>query len=160
MNATSKRFLTHVCSVLLAVGCSLPVMADKHSGHGNEGKHKQKSHHENRREEYRREDRYFSDQHRQIIGNYYREEFNGGHCPPGLRKKHNGCVPPGQAKHWAVGRPLPRDVVYYDLPPAVISQIGYPPAGYRYVRVASDILMIAVGTGMVVDALSDLGLLQ
>ena len=22
----------------------------------------------------------------------------GGHCPPGLAKKHNGCLPPGQAK--------------------------------------------------------------
>jgi Ni/Co efflux regulator RcnB len=32
-----------------------------------------------------------------------------------------------------------------------------PPSGYRYVRVASDILLIAAGTGMVVDAIQDLG---
>lgn len=44
-------------------------------------------------------------------------------------------------------------MIYYDLP---VGMIGYPPPGYRFVRVASDILMIAVGTGMVVDALTDL----
>ena len=32
-----------------------------------------------------------------------------------------------------------------------------PLPGYRYVRVASDILMIAAGTGMVADAIEDLG---
>ena len=35
-------------------------------------------------------------------------------------------------------------------------RIGLPPPGYRYVRVAADILMIAVGTGMVIDAVEDL----
>jgi len=24
--------------------------------------------------------------------------YEGGGCPPGLAKKHNGCMPPGQAK--------------------------------------------------------------
>jgi hypothetical protein len=55
-----------------------------------------------------------------------------------------------------MGRPLPRDVIYYDLPPTVIQRIGYPPAGYRYVRVASDILMISIATGLVMDAIADL----
>lgn len=26
-------------------------------------------------------------------------------CPPGLAKKHNGCRPPGQARHWHYDRP-------------------------------------------------------
>jgi Ni/Co efflux regulator RcnB len=38
-----------------------------------------------------------------------------------------------------------------------VVRIGPPPSGYKYVRVASDILMIAVGTNMVVDAIQDLG---
>jgi Ni/Co efflux regulator RcnB len=38
----------------------------------------------------------------------------------------------------------------------VVLTLGVPPSGYRYVRVASDILLLAVGTGMVVDALEDL----
>jgi Ni/Co efflux regulator RcnB len=38
-----------------------------------------------------------------------------------------------------------------------VIQIGPPPSGHRYVRVAGDILLLAIGTGMVVDAISDLG---
>ena len=100
---------------------------------------------------------YFGDQHRVIVQNYYHEQFRAGRCPPGLAKKHNGCMPPGQAKKWIVGRPLPRDVIFYNMPQALVVQIGRPPAGYRYVRVASDILLIVLGTGMVIDAIQNLG---
>ncbi len=100
---------------------------------------------------------HFEDQHRTVVREYYSEQFRGGRCPPGLAKKNNGCMPPGQAKKWQVGRPLGRDVIYYSVPQPLVLQIGLPPAGYRYVRVASDILMIAIGTGMVVDAIQDLG---
>ena len=100
---------------------------------------------------------HFADKHRVVIQDYYVGQFQAGRCPPGLAKKRNGCMPPGQAKKWQIGRPLPREVVYYDLPPALVVQLGVPPAGHRYVRVAADILLIAVGTGMVVDAIQDLG---
>lgn len=99
---------------------------------------------------------YFDDRQRNVIHNYYTEEYRSGHCPPGLAKKNNGCRPPGQAKKWKKGYPLPHDVVYYDLPPAIVVQLGAPPSGHRYVRVASDILLMAVGTGMIVDAIQDL----
>jgi Ni/Co efflux regulator RcnB len=42
------------------------------------------------------------------------------------------------------------------VPRSVVLTLGMPPSGYRYVRVASDILLLAVGTGMVVDAIEDL----
>jgi len=100
---------------------------------------------------------YFGDQQRGVIHTYYGEQFKGGHCPRGLAKKNNGCMPPGQAKKYALGQPLPRNVIYYTLPPAVSVQLGVPPVGYKYVRVASDILLIALGTSMVVDAIQDLG---
>jgi Ni/Co efflux regulator RcnB len=100
---------------------------------------------------------YFGDQHRVVVQNYYHEQFRTGRCPPGLAKKGNGCMPPGQAKKWAIGRPLPRDVIFYEVPRELVVQIGSPPAGYRYARVANDILLIAVGTGMVIDAIQDLG---
>ena len=41
-------------------------------------------------------------------------------------------------------------------PGDIVLRFGMPPEGHRYVRVAADILLIAVGTGMVVDALEDL----
>lgn len=99
---------------------------------------------------------HFEERDRTVVREYLDEEFRSGHCPPGLAKKHNGCMPPGQAKKWGVGRPLPPDVVYYELPPSVVVRLAAPPVGHRYVRVASDILMIAIGTGMVVDAIADL----
>lgn len=155
-----------------------PVFADKPpKGGGGGGKHSQKEHKEHKKDHEYRDDRgrgyhddddhpaydrrdtsfhhepYFNDHHRTAIHEYYAEQYRSGHCPPGLAKKHNGCMPPGQAKKWAIGRPLPRDVIYYDVPAGMF---GYPPSGYRFVRVASDILMIAVGTGMVMDAITDL----
>lgn len=104
-----------------------------------------------------RERGYFDDHHRTFVHEYYDGQIRAGRCPPGLVKRHNGCMPPGQAKKWRMGRPLPRGVATYNLPPAVIGQIGMPPTGYRYVRVANDILLISVGTRMVVDAIMDLG---
>ena len=99
----------------------------------------------------------FADRERTIVRRYYDDAYRGGHCPPGLAKKHNGCMPPGQAKKWRLGHRLPDDIVYYDLSPRLRIELGTPPPGYKFVRVASDILMIAVGTGLVVDAIEDLG---
>lgn len=107
--------------------------------------------------ERRREREHFSEQNRDDIRNYYAKRMRSGRCPPGLAKKHNGCMPPGQAKKWKMGQPLPRDVIFYNLPRRLSAEIGPPPAGHRYVRVANDILLIATGTGMVVDAIEDLG---
>ncbi len=100
---------------------------------------------------------YFNDRHRNEANGYYREQYRSGHCPPGLAKKNNGCMPPGQARRWGLGQPLPPDVAYVPLEPAVQVRLGVPPSGYRFVRVAGDILMIAVGTAIVVDAIQDLG---
>ena len=143
-----------------------PVLADKPPWAGGGKKHDENEQREShdgkdRDRDHERSEargrRHFEDRHKVVVRDYYVKEFHGGHCPPGLAKKHNGCMPPGQARKWAVGRPLPREVVYYELPPTLIVKIGAPPPGYRYVRVASDILMIAVGTSLVVDAINDLG---
>ncbi len=104
-----------------------------------------------------RVERYFADSHRTYVREFYVQEHRSGFCPPGLAKKRNGCMPPGQAKKWRMGQRLPRDAVMYELEPALVAKIGAPPPGYRFVRVASDILMTAIGTGMVVDAIEDLG---
>jgi Ni/Co efflux regulator RcnB len=147
-----------VVAVMLAAG---PALADKPAWAGGGDKHenKGKGHRDKGgdNDRGRRGSDHFTDRHRVVIHEYYSSEFRGGRCPPGLAKKHNGCMPPGQARKWVVGRRLPREVVYYDLPPALIVKIGAPPSGHRYVRVAGDILMIAVGTGLVVSAIEDLG---
>lgn len=100
---------------------------------------------------------YFDDRGRTSVRDYYAEQIRAGHCPPGLAKKHNGCRPPGHAKKWKVGHQLPREVIFYNPPPRILTYLGPPPAAHRYVRVANDILLIAIGTGMVIDAIQDLG---
>lgn len=98
----------------------------------------------------------FGSQQQRAAQDYYGAQARAGHCPPGLAKKNNGCLPPGQAKKWQKGRALPRDVQYYPVPNELVVRMGVPPAGYKYVRVAGDILLVAVGTMMVVDAIEDL----
>jgi len=100
--------------------------------------------------------KYFVDAQRQAVAEYYGAQQAKGHCPPGLAKKKNGCMPPGQAKKWSRGKALPATVTRYPVPGDVIVRIGPPPAGCQYVRVANDILLIAVGTQLVVDAIEDL----
>ncbi|CAG0939015.1 hypothetical protein GALLN_00448 [Gallionellaceae bacterium] len=145
-----------------------PALAEKPSWAGGEkgdrGKHNDRhdKHSKQDHDSYDRDERgdgrhqHFGEQQRVVVREYYVEQYRKGRCPPGLAKKRNGCMPPGHAKKWKIGRPLPREVIYYDLPPAVVMQIGPPPSGHRYVRVASDILLIAIGTGMIVDAIEDL----
>lgn len=101
---------------------------------------------------------HFGDPHRTYVRDYYDGQFRAGKkCPPGLAKKNNGCMPPGLAKKYDVGYVLPRDVRYYEVPRPLLIQLGQPPVGYQYVRVNDDILLLATGTRMIVDAIRNLG---
>ena len=94
---------------------------------------------------------------RSAVYSYYRTEYASAGCPPGLAKKNNGCLPPGQAKKmWAMGQPLPVGIVYYPLPGVLLTQLTPAPSGYEYVRVANDILLMAIGTRMIAGAIADL----
>jgi Ni/Co efflux regulator RcnB len=157
-----------ICLMLCAMLASAPALADRdHGGRGHEhehgehgdrgkqGKHKHK-HKQGKHDDDRGRRHYFGDDHKMVVRDYYGHPASG-RCPPGLAKRHNGCLPPGHAKKWRMGQPLPREVVYYPVPPVLVTQIGPPPSRHKYVRVAGDILLIAIGTGMVVDAIEDLG---
>ena len=162
-----KHVLVFALAGILMAG---PAAAEKPSWSDND-KHSRKDKHEKRSDRHdgnseRSGDHirlkpgkgeYFSEQRRTAAHEYYREHFRSGHCPPGLAKKHNGCRPPGHAKKWNIGHRLPGDVIFHDVSPQLIIKIGQPPSGHRYVRVAMDILLIAIGTGMVIDAIEDLG---
>ncbi len=165
------------CALALVVGGILaagPALADKPAwaGAGKSGKSERMDQRDEQRGERRDEGdkarrgregpaferrNHFDDHHRVVVREYYEDQFRRGRCPPGLAKKHNGCMPPGQARRWELGQPLPRDVVYYSVPQPLVVEIGTPPPGYRYVRVANDILLMAVGTRMIVDAIQDFG---
>jgi hypothetical protein len=104
-----------------------------------------------------RAEAYFQDRQRSAVHDYDGTQYRAGRCPPGLSKKHNGCMPPGQVRDYSVGKRLASTVIFHTVPSAMVVTLGAPPSGHRYVRVAFDILLIAVGTGMVVDAIQDLG---
>ena len=98
----------------------------------------------------------FDQESRRVIEDYYGYMARKGKCPPGLAKKNNGCMPPGQAKKWAAGQPLPTDLRYSRLPPDLLKRLPPPPPEHRYVRIAGDVLLIAIGTRMVIDAVEDI----
>lgn len=88
------------------------------------------------------------------IRQYYGQQATQGFCPPGLAKKNNGCMPPGQAKKWAIGQPLPAGVAYYALPPALLGRLTPAPAGHLYIQVGTDVLLMGAATRLVVGAVA------
>ena len=100
---------------------------------------------------------HFDDHRRTAVREYYVKEYHGRRCPPGFAHHGNECGPTHYERKWQMGHPLPRTVIYHTVPPQLVTELGPPPPGHKYVRVASDILLIAVSTGLVVDAINDLG---
>jgi hypothetical protein len=99
----------------------------------------------------------FAPEQRDAVQDYFVSKHGRGHCPPGLAKKNNGCLPPGQAKkRYAVGRPCPPELVIHELPLELSVRIGVAPPGYRYGIVDGDVVKLAVGTLLVVDAIDGL----
>lgn len=180
MQMSLKQLPLYLVTAAMALGaCSALADRPEWAGRGGDRHERRGGDRDEDRREYRRDDHegdryerrgdyrggpqvqvniggYFGDPQRTAVRDYYREEYRGDRCPPGLAKKYNGCMPPGQARQWGVGRPLPRDVVYYPVEPQVRVRLGTPPPGHEFVRVASDILLIAVGSSMVVDAIQDI----
>ena len=99
----------------------------------------------------------FTTDQRGAAQGWYVETYGRGNCPPGLAKKNNGCLPPGQAKkRYVVGQPLGAGVTYNPIPAELSVRIGKPPDGYLYVTLDGDLLKLAVGTLLVVDAIDGL----
>ena len=63
--------------------------------------------------------------------------YGGGGCPPGLAKKHNGCMPPGQAKKlYRIGQRFPLSYgnpwSYNQIPYDLRRQYGFNPYDRYY----------------------------
>ena len=86
---------------------------------------------------------YFDDGYARIVGGYYHRHYywwnyGGWHRP--YRRWSIGYVIP----YWLYWEPVPWDL-YYMLPPA--------PYGCRYVYADGDILLVAIVSGIILDAL-------
>jgi hypothetical protein len=90
---------------------------------------------------------------RQVIQTYIKHN-NQKRCPPGLAKKHNGCLPPGIAKKYNVGERLPDDVALMPVPDDLLKLLSPAPKGYMYARVDKDVLLVAEASKKVVDAVT------
>jgi Ni/Co efflux regulator RcnB len=170
----------HLRAVALAFACVFaagPSLADKDQGNKHGDKHADKAAKKADKEErkadkkadkeQRKADKhrdrddvkvghYFNEQHRDAARGYYVKQYgNGRKCPPGLAKKNNGCLPPGQV-HYQMGQPLPRTVTVYQVPQPVVVLLPVAPPGYRYVRVGNDILLVSPETQLVVDVIAGL----
>ncbi|NCC23363.1 MAG: hypothetical protein EOM26_13030 [Alphaproteobacteria bacterium] len=148
---------------LASVTIAQPALAEKGGngrGHGSEVEIEIEHEHEY---EHGPEARRGSDDHarggilisredREIIYGFLREE-RAKNCPPGLAKKNNGCLPPGQAKKYRIGHPLGDDVKYRDLPQRLLDLLGPAGKDRKYVMVNEEVLLIAEGTQLVLDAI-------
>ena len=127
-----RRALVLVTSALL-VGLASPAWADKDKDKGGKGKHGQAA--AARPSSSSRSASSCPTSDRAIVYQYYRSEYSAGRCPPGLAKKGNGCLPPGQAKKqqqlWVIGQPLPPAVVYEPRAATVVQQLAPGAAGLR-----------------------------
>lgn len=90
---------------------------------------------------------------REKIKSYIKKSYSKK-CPSGLAKKNNGCLPPGIAKKYGVGRTLPHDVSFSDLPRDLLDLLNPAPRGYKYVQVDKDILLIGEASKKVIDAVT------
>lgn len=145
-----------------------PAFAKDNEGHGNKHadkaaekaeKHADKAekHAAKREREEIKHGAYFDDQQRTYVRQYYTKQYgHGRNCPPGLAKKNNGCLPPGQAKNWAVGQPIPRGVTIYSVPQPVVVHLRPAPYGYRYARIGNDIVLVQTQNNLIVDIIQGL----
>jgi len=100
---------------------------------------------------------HFSTGSRTRVQSYLRDNYRP-HCPPGLAKKNNGCLPPGQAKKYKVGGFLPAE--HEQLPHGLLALMGPPPSGTFYAMVDKDVLLVTEATKKVLDAITLLSAVQ
>lgn len=159
-------YLLNLCLILAIASYSGSAHADKggkHGEHGYEdddhggGKHKDKKHKHRKDDDDYDDDHHshrisFGDRNRVVIREYMVHEY-APNCPPGLAKKHNGCLPPGIAKkRYVVGQPL--RVEWVPVPRDLLVALGPVPVGYQYVQVDKDVLLISEASHKVIDAVT------
>src|SRR5258706_8301547 len=143
--------LRNALVAMLAIGLAASPAAAKDDKGKGKGKDKDKDKHD--QEAVRVVERtqpqrvvVFSDNDRNFVRTYYVDTYGRGNCPPGLAKKNNGCLPPGQAKkRYVVGRVLPPTIVYEPAPVVLVQRLSPLPTGYQYVLVDGNGLKRATG---------------
>jgi Ni/Co efflux regulator RcnB len=95
---------------------------------------------------------YFDDGNRQAVHKYYATHPLRT-CPAGTVQPSAACPPGDRAATWQIGQTLPPGVRVGRLPQPLLSSLPKVPPGHEYVQVAGDVLLVAAGSGMVVDGI-------
>lgn len=136
-------------SVCACLGIASSAIAKPDHAEGNGKSHKSSKHYEKKHEHKHDHKIVFKSDElvviRERLSPYYQKQ-----CPPGLAKKHNGCLPPGQAKKYRVGRIYTG--AFWDVPEDVLELLPAAPHGSRYIWVDRDILLISEATKKIIDA--------
>jgi hypothetical protein len=94
---------------------------------------------------------------REAVYAYYRAEMAAGRCPMPLVKMSNACLAPSPGKsQWRIDQPLADSVKGEAPPAALIAKLSPSPAGYHYLRVENDLLVVGLGTRVVAALVADL----
>lgn len=141
----SYRNILLVSAALLLCFHTSDALAEKEKGH------KGVPHKERKEVHHQKGIKLFDDSDRLVIQHYLAKEY-GKSCPPGLAKKGNGCLPPGQAKKYSIGAPFAGK--WDPIPGGLLKNLRPVPAGYRYVMVDKDVLLIEEITKNVIDAIT------
>lgn len=156
MYSPSKILAALAVSVSLIVSAPAFAKNDHGKGHGKgHSKHEREyDHNEDNDNDVNVNVTVINERNRERIRYHAAQDYRE-HCPPGLAKKHNGCMPPGQyKKRYVVGRPLPSYVTYQPVPAYWMADLEPVPYGYRYVRVDNDVLLISEASHHVIDAIT------
>lgn len=167
VRSITRPLMVAIVTLLIASTSAYAEKPEKGNGNGNSGKNKSEQQDRGNKSDKGNKSQNdgnlntaisfsFGSSETRLVRDYYGKQAAQGKCPPGLAKKGNGCQPPGQAKQWSKGRALGSDVRYYDIPNELRIRLPVPPLNHKYVQLGTDVLLIAVGTAIVVDAIVDI----
>ena len=145
MNKTQRSILT-ACLITLAAAAS-PAFAKGHGDHRDDHwdkhwkDHDPHGHGHGKGHDDHHDHVVVVPQNRVYIQQYYQ------------RRGWRG-VPPGHARHFIVGQPLPPAVVYQPIPVELYGQLQPVPVGYQYVQVDQNVLLINQASHEIVDAIT------
>ena len=139
---------------LLVLSFSSPAFADKPAKVSDNGVFKSNGHFQHNDENVKF---VIPSNDRNKILSYMKQNYRSK-CPPGLAKKNNGCLPPGQAKHYEIGQRPGVDT--RSVPQKLLDILSPPPRGASYRMVDNDVVLISQQNQQVLDAVSVLSALS
>lgn len=138
--------------LLLNLVFANPAFADNDRDDHDNGHHEKDKHH--KRDERAEERASFHDEDRARVNRYYRHRIGYRSCPPGLAKKYNGCLPPGQHRNFARGEYIPANYVIQPVPNALLLQMYPAPANTTYGMSDNNLYLISQLTRQVLDSMA------